>query len=145
MQRNKYVNVQPFYVNSPTPGELWDETTEVLVNDSNFGINLQFSIQCDISNWLCQNTNVFAGALMQQVTVELLNQMAFSLRSNTLKERAAQLAASALDNQEGGQHGEAKKLTQAIAAMSFDLSRVNSICLPCDTRNTVKMSSVWEH
>jgi hypothetical protein len=143
-QRSPYVSIQPFYVNAPlVAGQLWDETSEIFVYDSNFGLNLQLSVQCDVSAWLCQNTNIFTDALYQQLTVDILSQMAFSLRDNQAKEKIAALAATALDNQEGGQHGEAKKLQTAIDGVSFDVARVNSICLPCSTENKVGISSVW--
>lgn len=144
-QRSRLVDVQPFYVNSGhfTQGELWDEDSEILINDSNFGLNLQISVQCDVSNWICQNKAVWTEPLNRQITHDLLQEMTFSLRDNQKKEKIAQLAASALDNQEGGQYGEAKKLEKAIQAMSFDLSGFDSICLPCENNQIFTKRSVW--
>lgn len=141
-----FVGIQPFYVNSASIDsvtfKLWDETKEILVEDYNWGLNLQMSIQCDVSSWICKNSTVLTDALAKQITVDLLNEMAYSLRDNHKKEKIAGLAAVALDNQENGMEGEAKKLRNAIKALSFDFSGMNSVCLPCNNEG-YQLKSVW--
>lgn len=143
---SKYVSIQPFYVPASYADnithKLWDETKEIYVDDYNWGINLQISVQCDVTSWFCQNRDVMTSALVQQLTVDLLQEMTYSLRDNQKRERVAGLAAVALDNQENGQYGEAKKLEKTIEALSFDFSGMNSVCLPCGTKG-VKLKSVW--
>lgn len=143
----QFIRIQPFYINSADikpDKKLWDEERELYVDDTNWGMNMQMSIQCDVTNWMCQNSNLFTDALAKQLTVDILNEMAFSMRSNQAKEKLAGLAAVALDNQENGQHGEAKKLALAIKAISFDFSDLSPGCLPCNNaaRNPRK-TSVW--
>lgn len=144
---NNFISIQPFYIaeaNVPaTPLKLWEETDEILVSDTNWGMNLQISVQCDLTNVLCQASPVMADALSKQLTVDLLQEMAYSLRDNQKKEKIASLAATALDNQENGQHGEVKKLNDARKALSFDLSNISSVCLPCHSANGTKLKSVW--
>lgn len=144
---SKFLSIQPFYINSADikgDKSLWDEERNLFVDDTNWGLNVQMSIQCDVSNWMCQNANVFTDALCKQLTVDLLNEMAFSMRDNQKKEKLAGLAAVALDNQENGQYGEVKNLAMAIKAVSFDFSDISAACLPCN--NAPKMprrTSVW--
>jgi hypothetical protein len=144
---SKFISIQPFYINSADikpDKKLWDEERELLVDDTNWGMNLQMSIQCDVSNWMCQNSNLFADAISKQITVDILNEMAFSMRDNQKKEKLAGLAAVALDNQENGQYGEVKKLAMAIKAISFDFSDLSPACLPCNNAVTgYKKGSVW--
>jgi hypothetical protein len=143
----KYIRIQPFYINSADikpDKKLWDEERELYVDDTNWGMNVQMSIQCDVTNWMCHNSNLFTDALAKQLTVDILNEMAFSMRDNQKKEKLAGLAAVALDNQENGQYGEAKKLAMAIKAISFDFSDLSPACLPCNNaaRNP-RRTSVW--
>jgi hypothetical protein len=142
-----YLSIQPFYVNSsgidPITFKLWDETNEILLNDYTWGLNLQMSIRCDVSNWICKNSTILTDAISKQITVDLLSEMAFSLRDNQKKEKIAGLAAIALDNQEHGQQGEAQRLQDAIDAVSFDFSGMNSVCLPCNTHG-YQLRSVWK-
>lgn len=144
---SKFLTIQPFYITSADIKDdkaLWDEEREIYIDDTNWGMNIQMSIQCDVSNWICQNANLFTDALSKQITVDLLNEMAFSMRDNQKKEKLAGLAAVALDNQENGQHGEVKKLAMAVKAVSFDFSDLSPACLPCNNAVTgYKKGSVW--
>lgn len=146
-QWSKFISVQPFYVNSahlPDDRTLWEEDREIEVKNTTWGLNLQMAVQCDVSALICQNRNALVNALGQQLVVDLLQAMAYSLRDNHHKEKIAGLAAVALDNQENGQQGEQKKLQAAIKALSFDFSNLSPACLPCDNaaRGYTK-SSVW--
>ncbi|HRE52235.1 MAG TPA: hypothetical protein PK339_12485 [Flavitalea sp.] len=142
-QWGKFVAIQPFYVNGYEGTDLWDEDQEIYVDNTNWGINLKMSMQCDVSNIICDNRNVITGALAQQLTVDLLSEMAFSLRDNQSKEKIAQLAATALDNSENHDYGEAKKLRNAIKALSFDFSNMSPACLPCGNNQGGRLTSVW--
>lgn len=141
-----FLSVQPFYVegdNLPADEFLWEEDDEVYVSDTNWGLNLQISVQCDVSAVLCGHTSTFINALSQQLVVDLLTEMSFSLRDNQMKERIAGLAAVALDNQENGMNGEAKKLIDEITALSFDFSGMSKLCIPCGNGMQSKIKSVW--
>lgn len=151
-QWGKFISIQPFYVAStdlPRDGSnvlthaMWNEDREINVADTTWGINLQLSIQCDVSMLICRSRNILTDALSKQLTVDLLNEMAYSLRDNQIKQKVAQLAALALDNQENGQYGEVKKLSKALQALSFDYSSMSAACLPCQSAGRSKLSSVW--
>jgi hypothetical protein len=86
------------------------------------------TVQCDVSSLICKSKNILTDVLARQITVDLLQEMTYSLRDNQQKQKVAQLAAVALDNQENGQYGEAKKLNKAVQALSFDLSQISDVC-----------------
>lgn len=145
---SKFMSIQPFYVNSSdlsgTDGDLWNEEKEFLLDETTWGLNLQISVQCDLSRWICANTNVLIEPLSRQLVVDFLTEMTFSLRDNQKKERLAGLAAVALDNQENGMSGEARKLSSAIKALSFDFSNLSGPCAPCEKAGgKSRISSVW--
>jgi hypothetical protein len=143
----KFIQIQPFYINSADikpDKKLWDEEREIYLDDTNWGLNMQMSIQCDVTNFMCNNSNLFTDAMAKQLTVDILNEMAYSMRDNQKKEKLAGLAAVALDNQENGQYGEAKKLALAIKAISFDFSDLSAACLPCNNAAmNPRRTSVW--
>jgi hypothetical protein len=143
---SRFLSIQPFYVNATDlPGDhsLWDEDKEILIADTTWGLNLQLSIQCDVSMLICRSKNILTDALSKQLTVDLLTEMTYSLRDNQVKQKVAGLAATALDNQENGQYGEVKKLDKAIKALSFDYSSMSDACLPCSSSNRSKLKTVW--
>jgi hypothetical protein len=140
----KFVQVQPFYVNTFTALEMWDEDQEFYVAETNWGINLQLAIQCDAARMICAHANAMADVLSKQLTVDLMQEMAFSQRDNQLKQKVGQLAAVALDNQENGQYGAIKLLDRAVEAMDFDFSDMSPVCNPCqDGKYAARKTSVW--
>lgn len=104
------------------------------------GINLQFSVQCDLTQVLCMNNNVFTDALSQQLIVNFLKSMAFTLRNNVQHEKIAQLAALALGDNDNP--GETHKLDKSKRAISVDLSGLSRVC---STKGIAKFKqkSVW--
>jgi hypothetical protein len=144
---SKYISIQPFYVNAadlPGDNSLWDEDKEIFTDNTTFGLNLQLTVQCDVTGVITRNKSNVTNALAQQLVVDLLNEMAFSTRDNQLKQKLGGLAAIALDNAENGQAGEAKKLKDIIKALSFDLSGLSEVCLKCDNRSQqIRVKSMW--
>lgn len=141
------VQIQPFYVSAGNIDYVgktfWDETDVILGSNMTFGINLQLSVVCDVTRLFCQHRLAVADALSRQILVDLLSEFTFSLRDNQKVGKAAGMAAVALDNQEGGQYGEAKKLENAIKALSFDLGGLSPVCLPCSGSGRYKQKTVF--
>lgn len=146
-QWSKYVSIQPFYVDESflnNERKLFDTDKIIQLSNQNFGLNMKIQVKCDISDLVCRNKEAFANALRMQVTHDLLSDMAYSSRNNQLKEQVSQKAMYALDNRENYQKGFSKQLDEAVKAISFDMSSLNSICLPCENANTgVEISSLF--
>jgi hypothetical protein len=144
-QWGKFVEVQPFYVDTPPTGELWNEELEMYLDETNFGLNIQMAVQCDMTRIILEHKSVLADAMVKQLTVDLLTEMAYSVRDNQLKQRVAGLASVALDNQENGQMGAVKILMKTIEALDFDLSNLSAVCNPCNNNQTTyKRRSIWQ-
>jgi len=105
---------------------------------TNFGINLRFSIGCDLTGILRANAMQFASALQQQAVVMLLQELAYTPTISTKEQQTKQNAMFALQN------GELSKLDAVLNALDIDLSGLSPLCLP-DTRTNgrVKKTTVW--
>ncbi|TPG66072.1 hypothetical protein [Hymenobacter nivis] len=101
------------------------------VTGSNFGLNLQLSAVCDLSDYFCRYRGLFLEALQLQLAVDLLNQMAYSTRNNGVKQDVQALALVALNNRPDAQPGLLSQLDAALGALDVDLSGVSTTCLPC--------------
>lgn len=143
-QWNKLIDAKPFRVDNADldveGATLWDAEAMKFDDISSPGINLQFAINCDLSEQLCNNNNVFTDALSQQLKVNFLKAFTFTLRNNGSSEKIAQLAASALGDNE--QPGELVELAKARKAVSVDLNGLSRICSTC-TPKIYKQSNVW--
>ncbi|NML67608.1 hypothetical protein HHL22_20600 [Hymenobacter sp. RP-2-7] len=137
-----YVQVRGF----TTPAE---EGTDVLpgdgrvsyVSDSNFGLNLQVSVVCDLSEYFCRHKALFAEALQLQLAADLLSQMANTTRNNGLASGVQALALVELNNRPDYQPGLLSRLEKALGALDVDLSGISKPCLPCKT-NGYKVGAV---
>jgi hypothetical protein len=128
----KYVQVRGFTAAA-------EAGTDVLPGDgkptytstSNFGLNLQLSAVCDLSDYFCRYKSVFVEALQLQLAVDLLQMMGNSTRNNGVKSEVQTLALVELNNRPNGQPGLLSKLATSLEALDVDLSGVSKTCLPC--------------
>jgi hypothetical protein len=143
---SKYLMIEPFYVNADDLDgtNKWDSGREIYVDGTNFGLNLAFSLVCDPSEMFVRNKEMFAEALGKQIAVEFLNDIAYSMRDNQLKQKASQMAFFALGNRDNGQPGLITELSKSIQALNFSTSDLDPVCLPCqDNAMRVSHKSVY--
>lgn len=143
-QWSTFIDVIPFYVPAAylvgiTPADpggplLWDTNANQYVYNNNYGLNLDLTSVCDVTDFLCRERPLFTDAITLQVAADCLTEMAFSSRENVLSKQTRELAIYALEDRENNL-GVYTKLTNSIKALSFDFSSLNSACLPCNNRN----------
>jgi len=138
------IGVKSFYVaeeNTYVDKSLWDETDEVYDDRRAFGINLQFAVECDITDVLCENSGVLTTAFAQQLKVDMLRALSVSLRNNSQNEKIAALAKYELEGSEG-KPGEGAALQRALKALHVDLSGMSKLCAG-KSLTQFSQSSVW--
>lgn len=112
------------------------------VTASNFGLNLQLSAVCDLTDYFCRQRGLFLETLQLQFAVDLLSTMAYSTRNNGVKSDVQALALLELNNRPDYQPGLLSKLEKALGALDVDLSGVSKPCLPCTTAKGVTVGVV---
>jgi hypothetical protein len=146
-QWNKYFSIQSFYVEEAwldAGRNLFVEDKAIELGNQNWGMNLKLQVQCDVSDVICRSKMAFGDALVKQVVHDLLRDMAYSMRDNQKKEKVSQLAHYALENKENHTKGVIAELDTAVKNVSFDLSSMSSVCLPCNTGGAgISISSVF--
>jgi len=141
---NEYVKVTPMFVNSSALNgiKLWDIENNNY-DSTNFGLNLIMTASCDITDFICNHKEIWNDALGKNVAVDVLAEAAYSQRINRLKNVAQDLILMELNGDNDfawnkGMKGEADK---ALKALDFDLSRLDSPCMPCQKKG-IKMKGV---
>lgn len=147
-QWNKFMELQPFYVdhsNLNVDRTFFDTWKVVNITNQNYGLNFKIKVQCDVSNFICNNKLIFGNAYKVQMVHDILNDMAYSMRDNQKKEKAGQMAALALNgDKQDYAKGVKADLQDAIKVISFDMSGISRQCLPCDTyAGGITMTSVY--
>lgn len=149
---SKYLELHPFYVNQEIIDNeqgsfiLWDQSKNQYTYDNNYGLNLDLSVLCDITDFIIEQKSIFQDAIMKQVAIDMLREIAYN--ANVRTNRHA-INASRLDilYEIDGDSSSMKKaglsyqLDLAINAAKLITSGLDRICLPCKN-NGIKYRSI---
>lgn len=139
---SKYIEVHPFYVNEelvnaeeqePT---LWDIEYNQYTYDTNYGLNLEITVACDITDFIIEQRALFQDIIAKQVAVDMLREFAYNANVRTNRHS---INASRLDilYEVDGDSSSMKKsglsyqLDMAFNAIKISTSGIDRVCLPC--------------
>jgi hypothetical protein len=132
-KRVKYLNIQPFYVDSNhINGVTLFDTNKVNYTDfNNWGLNIKVTVSCDISDFICRNKALFYDALSMRYCLDILNYLLMNTRNSAVLEQFKSGIIFLRDGDKAnGKDGFEIKYEEAIEALNVDLSGFNEMCLP---------------
>lgn len=148
---SKYLEVHPFYVNEELVAKdnnihLWNIEENTYTYDSNYGINLEVTVSCDITDFIVEQKSLFLDILMKQVAVDMLREIAYNANVRTNRHS---INASRLDilYETDGDSSSMKKsglnyqLDMAFKAIKLSTSGIDRVCLPCKN-NGIKYKTI---
>lgn len=148
---SKYIEVHPFFVNEELIDteenvHLWDVDNNQYTYDNNYGINLEVTVSCDITDFIIEQRMLFQDIIAKQVAVDMLKEFAYN--SNVRTNRHS-INASRLDilYEIDGDSSSMKKsglsyqLDLAFKAINLSTQGIDRVCLPCKN-NGVKYRTV---
>lgn len=152
MAWSKYLEIHPFFVNEElinTEDEslhLWDVENNQYTYDNNYGLNLEVTVSCDITDFIIEQRMMFQDVIAKQVAVDMLREFAYN--SNVRTNRHS-INASRLDilYEVDGDSSSMKKsglsyqLYMAFKAIKLSTSGIDRVCLPC-RNNGIKYRAV---
>lgn len=152
MAWSKYLEIHPFFVNEElinTEDEslhLWDVENNQYTYDNNYGLNLEVTVSCDITDFIVEQRMMFQDVIAKQVAVDMLREFAYN--SNVRTNRHS-INASRLDilYEVDGDSSSMKKsglsyqLDIAFKAIKLSTSGIDRVCLPC-RNNGIKYRTV---
>lgn len=152
MAWSKYLEIHPFFVNEElinTEDEslhLWDVENNQYTYDNNYGLNLEVTVSCDITDFIVEQRMTFQDVIAKQVAVDMLREFAYN--SNVRTNRHS-INASRLDilYEVDGDSSSMKKsglsyqLDMAFKAIKLSTSGIDRVCLPCQN-NGIKYRTV---
>jgi|WetSurMetagenome_2_1015567.scaffolds.fasta_scaffold35696_5 hypothetical protein len=78
---SKFVGINPFYIASSDINQdntIWDINRMLITYDFNYGLNLDISILCDISDLIVENKYLFQDVISKQVAADLLREFVYN-------------------------------------------------------------------
>ena len=165
MAWSKYIEVHPFFVNeelingmqddfnddfnndfSKQPIHLWDVENNQYTYDNNYGLNLEITINCDITDFIIEQRMLFQDIIAKQVAVDMLREFAYNANVRTNRHS---INASRLDilYEVDGDSSSMKKsglsyqLDMAFKAIKLSTEGIDRVGLPCKN-NGIKYRTV---
>ncbi len=121
--------------------DMWDVSDNTYVPDNNFGMNFEFTVKCDLTEFIIQQKIVFNYAFRDMVVVKLLEQLANNARQNTIQEKVMILARNELKSSEANGMGLREVLDKQIKNTNFEISSLDDQCMPCDNKAGIRLKS----
>ena len=143
---SKYMEINPFRINGndlvfDESGEtpvlnLWDAEDMQYFVDKTWGINLDVTVGCDLTDFIVDQRWLFQDVLMKQMAVDALREFVYNpnVRTNRHSVNAGRteiLYEIDGDSSSMRESGLAYELKQALGAVSLATSGINRVCLPC--------------
>lgn len=163
MAWSRYIEVHPFYVNeelveavnfnddfnedfAKQPIHLWDVENNQYTYDNNYGLNLEITVACDITDFIIEQRTLFQDIIAKQVAVDMLREFAYNANVRTNRHS---INASRLDilYEVDGDSSSMKKsglsyqLDMAFKAIKLSTEGIDRVCLPCKN-NGIKYRTV---
>lgn len=148
---SKYIEVHPFFVNEELveieeEPHLWDVENNQYTYDNNYGLNLEITVACDITDFIIEQRMLFQDIIAKQVAVDMLREFAYNANVRTNRHS---INASRLDilYEVDGDSSSMKKsglsyqLDMAFKAINISTQGIDRVCLPCKN-NGIKYRTV---
>lgn len=138
---SKYIEIHPFYVDeNQLLGEdeqmYFDHEIMNFTYDANYGINLDVSVYCDLTDFIIKQKQLFQDVIAKQVAVDFLREFAYNpnVRTNRRSINASRtdiLYELDGDSSSMKHSGLNYELDLALKALNFSTQGLDRVCLPC--------------
>lgn len=139
----KYVQVSPFMATALGTfeqfPELWDINENIYTNTQNYGLNVELSVGCDLTDFIISQRQMFQTVLQRQIAVIALRTMAMNpdVRVNRNQSNVSKMdLLYEIDGNTNGvrPNGLGYDLKKAYEAISLDTKGIDRFCLGCNNR-----------
>lgn len=135
----KYLLISPFKVQAMETfkeyPELWDIEDNIYTNTSNYGLNVEVSVACDLTDFIISQRQMFATVLARQVAANMIRTMAMNpdVRTNRNQSNVSvQGILYELDgNPQGRKTGLGYELEKGYEALDLNTRDIDRVCLTC--------------
>ena len=135
----KFLNISPFRVKALETfaeyPEMWDIAQNVYTNTVNYGLNVEVSVYCDLTDFIIRERQMFATVLQKEMAAKVIRMLAFNpnVRVNRNQSNASQfdLLYEVDGNPQGRKTGLGVELQEAYDALDIDTRGIDRLCLTC--------------
>lgn len=136
---SKYIEVHPFYVNSEfveNPAAMWDVEANQYTYDTNYGLNLEISVSCDLTDFIIKQRHLFQDVIAKQLAVDMLREFVYNANVRTNRHSINASRADILyeidgDSSSMKRSGLSYQLEKAFNAIEMGTEGLDRVCQPC--------------
>ena len=139
----KYLQVSPFMTHAPETfeqfPELWDNDNMLYTNTQNYGINVELSVGCDLTDFIISQRSIFQTVVQRQVAAIALRTMAMNpdVKVNRNQSNVSKMEILyELDGNTNGVRpgGLGYDLKKAFEILELDTRGIDRLCLGCNNK-----------
>lgn len=146
---SRYIEIHPFSVNEEIIGEdfcMWDVENNMYDYNTNYGLNLDISIYCDLTDFIISQRNMFQDVIAKQLAIDMLREFAYNpnVRTNRHSINASRLdILYEIDGDSSSmkKSGLSYQLEESYKALEISTEGIDRVCLPC-VNNGIKYRTV---
>ena len=139
----KYLQISPFMVQAPETfeqfPELWDNDNMLYTNTQNYGINVELSVGCDLTDFIISQRSIFQTVVQRQIAAIALRTMAMNpdVKVNRNQSNVSKMdILYELDGNTNGVRpgGLGYDLKKAFEVLELDTRGIDRLCLGCNNK-----------
>lgn len=136
----KYLQIAPFMTTAPTTfeefPELWNLESTIYTTTQNYGMNVEISVGCDLTDFIISQRSIFQTVIQRQVAAIALRTMAMNPDVKVNRNQSNVSKMDILYELDGNQtgvrpNGLGYDLKKSMEALSLDTKGIDRICLSC--------------
>ena len=139
-QMTKYLQVSPFGIHAPLDFAEYPEMFDIgqigYTNTMNYGMNVEISVGCDLTDFIISQRGIFATVIQRQVAANVLRTIAMNPDVRVNRNQVNVTRDELLYELDGAPTGRASglgyELKQAYRALSLDTRGLDRVCLQCN-------------
>ena len=125
---------------------LWDIGNNQYTYDTNYGLNLEITVSCDITDFIIEQRALFQDVIAKQLAVDLLKEFAYNSNVRTNRHSINASRPDIMyeidgDSSSMKKSGLGHQLDLAFKAISLSTQGIDRVCLPC-RNNGIKYRTV---
>ena len=136
----KYLLISPFSYKAPSTfsqyPEMWNIDYTNYTNTINYGLNVEVTVGCDLTDFIVEQRLLFANAIQKQVASIAIRTMALNPDVRVNRNQSNVSRNDILYEVDGNTQGRAGginfELKEAFRALSLDTRNIDRICLTCN-------------
>ena len=149
---SKFIEVHPFEIKESEAEDLdgsvmmWDIENNNYQYNCNYGLNLDISVYCDLTDFIISEKHLFQEVIMKQFAIDILREFAYNPNVRTNRHSINASRMDILYELDGDSSSMKKsglnyQLEQALKAINISTQGLDRICLPC-RNNGIKYKTV---